>query len=236
MTTDERIEILFLSKNDVETLALSADDVLGSVEAVVRAQGEGKVTLDPRVQHVPDPDYPGHFNVLRATVWPLGVTGVKVVGDYVENLPRRSPVRARPRHALRSADRRAARDRRCDGDHRAAYGRAYRTRCARAGAPRLEGARPHRRARHGVLERHAARQILRLRRDPRDEQASRVARARSRVSSRTLSASRSASRSRSRRRSSERTSSWRPRGSPSLSRCSRLRGSMRATSSSPTAR
>ncbi len=37
------------------------------------------------MQHVPDPSYPGHFNVLRATVWPLGVTGVKVVGDYVEN-------------------------------------------------------------------------------------------------------------------------------------------------------
>lgn len=83
--TDERIEILFLSKSDIDALALSADEVLGSVEAVIRAQGEGRVTLDPRVQHVPDPDYPGHFNVLRATVWPLGVTGVKVVGDYVEN-------------------------------------------------------------------------------------------------------------------------------------------------------
>lgn len=82
---DERIEILFLSGFDIEELAVSSDDVLRSVEAVVRAQGEGKVTLDPRVQHVPDPTYPGHFNVLRATVWPLDVTGVKVVGDYVEN-------------------------------------------------------------------------------------------------------------------------------------------------------
>jgi ornithine cyclodeaminase len=59
--------------------------VLAAVEAVVRYQGEGHVTLDPRVHHVPDPAYPGHFNVLRATVWPLNVTGVKVVGDYVEN-------------------------------------------------------------------------------------------------------------------------------------------------------
>lgn len=82
---DERIEILFVSSFDIEELAVSSDDVLRSVEAVVRAQGEGKVTLDPRVQHVPDPTYPGHFNVLRATVWPLDVTGVKVVGDYVEN-------------------------------------------------------------------------------------------------------------------------------------------------------
>ena len=79
------LEVLFLSRYDVEELALSAADVLDAVEAVIRAQAEGQVTLDPRVQHVPDPDYPGHFNVLRATVWPLNVTGVKVVGDYVEN-------------------------------------------------------------------------------------------------------------------------------------------------------
>ncbi len=54
----------------------------------MRAQGEDRVTLDPRVHHVPDPGFPGHFNLLRATVWTLGndgVTGVKVVGDYVEN-------------------------------------------------------------------------------------------------------------------------------------------------------
>ena len=79
------LEILFLSRSDVEELAVSASEVLDAVETVVRAQGEGQVTLDPRVQHVPDPAYPGHFNVLRATVWPLNVTGVKVVGDYVEN-------------------------------------------------------------------------------------------------------------------------------------------------------
>ena len=81
----EGLEILFLSRFDVEELELSTDDVLDAVEAVVRAQGEGHVTLDARIQHVPDPEYPGHFNVLRATVWPLNVTGMKVVGDYVEN-------------------------------------------------------------------------------------------------------------------------------------------------------
>jgi ornithine cyclodeaminase/alanine dehydrogenase-like protein (mu-crystallin family) len=82
---DERLEILFLSRHDIEELEISSDDVLTSVEAAVLAQGEGKVTLDPRVQHVPDRSFPGHFNVLRATVWPLGVSGVKVVGDYVDN-------------------------------------------------------------------------------------------------------------------------------------------------------
>jgi len=69
----------------MRALALSDADVLAAVEAAVRAQGEGAVTLDPRVHHVPDPSFPGHFNLLRATVWPLRVAGVKVVGDYVEN-------------------------------------------------------------------------------------------------------------------------------------------------------
>jgi ornithine cyclodeaminase len=83
--SDGALELLFVSGPDVERLAVPDGDVLDAVEAVLRAQGEGQVTLDPRVQHVPDPRYPGHFNVLRATVWPLGATGVKVVGDFVEN-------------------------------------------------------------------------------------------------------------------------------------------------------
>src|SRR5207302_9845698 len=66
-------------------LGVSDEDVLTAVEEAVRAQGEGQVALDPRVHHVPDPDFPGHFNVLRATVWPLEATGVKVVGDFVDN-------------------------------------------------------------------------------------------------------------------------------------------------------
>jgi ornithine cyclodeaminase len=83
--TDAPLEILFLSGEDVAALALSPEDVFGAVEAAVRAQGEGKVSLDPRVHHVPDASFPGHFNVLRATVSSLEVTGVKVVGDFVEN-------------------------------------------------------------------------------------------------------------------------------------------------------
>jgi alanine dehydrogenase len=72
----------------MRALALSDDHVLGAVEEALHAQGEGAVTLDPRVHHVPDEGFPGHFNLLRSTVWTLGeggVTGFKVVGDYVEN-------------------------------------------------------------------------------------------------------------------------------------------------------
>lgn len=79
------LEILFVSGKDVADLEITDADVLASVEEALSAQGEGEVQLDPRVHHVPDPTFPGHFNILRATVWPTGLTGVKVVGDYVRN-------------------------------------------------------------------------------------------------------------------------------------------------------
>jgi alanine dehydrogenase len=84
-TADQPIEIRFLSAVDVAELSLSDTDVLAAVEAALRAQGEGEVVLEPRVHLVPDPAIVGHFNLLRAYVGPLGVAGVKVVGDYVDN-------------------------------------------------------------------------------------------------------------------------------------------------------
>ena len=65
--------------------------MLTVVEEALAAQGKGETTLDPRVQHVPDTDVPGHFNVLRATVWPTGFSGVKVVGDFPRNYERGLP-------------------------------------------------------------------------------------------------------------------------------------------------
>ena len=82
---DQPIEIRFLSAVDVAELSVSDADVLVAVEAALRAQGEGEVVLEPRVHLVPDPAIDGHFNLLRAYVGPLGVAGVKVVGDYVDN-------------------------------------------------------------------------------------------------------------------------------------------------------
>jgi alanine dehydrogenase len=89
--TPGSLDLLFLSGDDVAALGLTADDVLGAVEEALRAQGVGQVTLDERVHHVPDPVFPGHFNLLRATVWPLDATGVKVVGDFVPNHERGLP-------------------------------------------------------------------------------------------------------------------------------------------------
>src|SRR5947199_2218028 len=64
---------------------MTDDEILGAVEAGLRAQGRGEAVIEPRVHLVPDPAFRGHFNVLRGYVAPLGVAGVKIVGDYVDN-------------------------------------------------------------------------------------------------------------------------------------------------------
>jgi ornithine cyclodeaminase len=86
-----RIDVRFLSAQDVEQLALSPADLLGAVEAVVRAQGEGRVVLEPRVHLEPGAEFRGHWNVLRTYVAPLATAGVKVVGDFVDNYRRGLP-------------------------------------------------------------------------------------------------------------------------------------------------
>jgi alanine dehydrogenase len=55
------------------------------VTGALRAQAEGRAVLEPRVHLVPNNGGAGHFNVLRGHLDPLGVSGVKVVGDFVGN-------------------------------------------------------------------------------------------------------------------------------------------------------
>ncbi len=85
------IHILFLNGPDVAGLALSDDEILAAVEAALRAQGNGETVIEPRVHLVPETSVIGHFNVLRGYVRPLGVAGVKVVGDYYKNFERGLP-------------------------------------------------------------------------------------------------------------------------------------------------
>jgi alanine dehydrogenase len=47
--------------------------------------------IEPRVHLEPDPAFRGHFNVLRGYVAPMGLAGVKIVGDYVDNYKRGLP-------------------------------------------------------------------------------------------------------------------------------------------------
>jgi ornithine cyclodeaminase len=79
------INISYLNRMDVARVALTDDDILNAVEVALRAQGNGETVLEPRVHLVPESSDKGHFNVLRGVVRPLGVAGVKVVGDFYEN-------------------------------------------------------------------------------------------------------------------------------------------------------
>ena len=79
------ISFTYLSGPDIAALEMTNDEILDAVEGGLRAQGEGRTVIEPRVHLEPDPAFRGHFNVLRGYVAPLDLAGVKVVGDYVDN-------------------------------------------------------------------------------------------------------------------------------------------------------
>ncbi len=79
------ITLHYLNAPDIEALDMSDQEILDAVEDGLRAQGMGEVVIEPRMHLVPDKTYPGHFNVLRGYIAPLGMAGVKVVGDFYEN-------------------------------------------------------------------------------------------------------------------------------------------------------
>jgi len=85
------LDLTYLNGPDVAALALTDDEILAAVEGGLRAQGMGQTVLEPRVHLVPESSAKGHFNVLRGVVAPLGVAGVKVVGDFVDNWKRDLP-------------------------------------------------------------------------------------------------------------------------------------------------
>ncbi|MDF2764370.1 MAG: ornithine cyclodeaminase [Rhodospirillales bacterium] len=84
MATTE-IHFTYLNGPDVERLAMTDEEILAAVEAGLSAQGRGQTVIEPRVHLEPDPAFRGHFNVLRGYVAPMGLAGVKIVGDYVDN-------------------------------------------------------------------------------------------------------------------------------------------------------
>ena len=72
------IHLHYLNHPDVLALAMT-------VEQALIAQARGETVIEPRMHLTPEKDTPGHFNVLRGYIRPLGVAGVKVVGDYYRN-------------------------------------------------------------------------------------------------------------------------------------------------------
>ena len=91
------ISFTYLNGPDIDRLALTNDEILDAVELGLRAQGEKKAVIEPRMHLTPDPAFNGHFNVLRGYVagpaWgaETGFAGVKVVGDYVDNYKKGLP-------------------------------------------------------------------------------------------------------------------------------------------------
>jgi ornithine cyclodeaminase len=75
----------YLSGPDIDSLGLANADIVTAVEEAVRAHGAGHAVVEPRVHLVPDNDGAGHFNVLRGHLGAPGLSGVKVVGDFVLN-------------------------------------------------------------------------------------------------------------------------------------------------------
>lgn len=91
--TDE-VWLRFVSGPDIEAIALTPAEIVDAVAWVVAAHGRGETVFEPRMHLVPGTDGRGHFNVLRGHVDTLGehgVSGVKVVGDFVDNYRRGLP-------------------------------------------------------------------------------------------------------------------------------------------------
>jgi ornithine cyclodeaminase len=87
----QEIHFTYLNALDVEKLELTDAEILAAVEGGLKAQGEGETVIEPRVHLIPENSAKGHFNVLRGYVKPLGMAGVKVVGDFVDNYKRDLP-------------------------------------------------------------------------------------------------------------------------------------------------
>jgi ornithine cyclodeaminase len=87
----KELYLTYLNGVDVARLAMTDAEILDAVEAGLRAQGVGDTVVEPRVHLVPESSDKGHFNVLRGYVRPLGVAGVKVVGDFYGNYTKDLP-------------------------------------------------------------------------------------------------------------------------------------------------
>ena len=85
------INIKYLSGKDVAALDMTNDEILAAHEGALRAQGNEETVIEPRMHLMPDPSFRGHFNVLRGYIAPIGVAGVKIVGDFVDNYKRGYP-------------------------------------------------------------------------------------------------------------------------------------------------
>ncbi len=85
------IDIRYLSGPDITALELSEDEILDAIEISLKAQGNDETVIEPRMHLMPDESFRGHFNVLRGYIAPLGIAGVKIVGDFIDNYKKDLP-------------------------------------------------------------------------------------------------------------------------------------------------
>ncbi len=78
------LEILFLSKEDVDALAIGLEEAMAAIERGLRAHGEKQVVM-PSKDHLALDRSARHWNILKGYVGPIDVAGVKVVGDFEQN-------------------------------------------------------------------------------------------------------------------------------------------------------
>jgi ornithine cyclodeaminase len=84
------VELLFLSKEDIDVLHLGLREVIDAIEAGLKAHGERRVIM-PSKDHLVL-DWPERlFNILKGYVEPINVAGVKVIGDFQGNYRRNLP-------------------------------------------------------------------------------------------------------------------------------------------------
>jgi alanine dehydrogenase len=85
---NREIWMRFVSGPDIDGLGITRSEILAAVESVVAEHGLGRTVFEPRTHLVPDNAGAGHFNILRGHVSTLGergISGIKVVGDFVPN-------------------------------------------------------------------------------------------------------------------------------------------------------
>lgn len=84
------LDILFLSKEDVDSLSLDIQDVMDAIEAGLKAHGEKKVVM-PSKDHLPIAYPEKLFNILKGYVETIDIAGVKVISDFHNNFEHNLP-------------------------------------------------------------------------------------------------------------------------------------------------
>jgi alanine dehydrogenase len=82
--TTSGLDILFLSKEDVDAVDLGLGEAMDAIELGLRAHGEKRVVM-PSKDHLALDRSERHWNILKGYVEPIDVAGVKVIGDFEGN-------------------------------------------------------------------------------------------------------------------------------------------------------